>query len=248
MNDVKELSIFESYENALERLKKEYHCIEVFHYYNKHYSQTGGIYKKLEDALNHARQDGLLDKSEFKNVKNEISKDGDYEIFQFYIQKIKIFGDEKSMDFRLNENPSKFKGDVYFLRHPGIAFMSIEKAYEIGLKYVLSEGCITTCNTYIWGRKRDFKNRTRTVCDKDWVIKVLDDYAFTDSKYDTDDENSELFFNYISGNYPEDDKNSKRWNTNYNFVWKELWKARIEEDEFSCKNHIEEVDSCRILL
>lgn len=240
--DEKESSVFESYENALKRLKKEYHCIEVYHYYNKHYSQTGGVYKVLKNALNHARQDGLLDKSEFKNVEKEVLEEGEYEIFQFSIQKIELFGNDLSMDFCLNKNPSKFKGDVYFLRHPGIMFTSIEKAYEIGLKYVLSNN--STANTYKWSRKRDFKNRTSTTCNMDWVLEVLDDYVFTAKSY----KKFQYFCNCLSGNYIDDDEKQKKWNAAHNFIWEELWKARIEEDEFSCKNHIEEVDSCRIHL
>jgi hypothetical protein len=41
-------SIFENFNSTLKRLDDDYHSIEVFHYYNSHYSQTGGVYANIK--------------------------------------------------------------------------------------------------------------------------------------------------------------------------------------------------------
>jgi hypothetical protein len=55
---------------------------------------------------------------------------------------------------------------------------------------------------------------------------------------------AKMFFNYLSGKI--DSMSYEKLDDKYGFVWEKLWEARIEEDQFSCKNHIEEVDSYRV--
>jgi hypothetical protein len=174
----------------------------------------------------------MICKSDYEKIEKKINKKGGYEIFQFYIRKIKLFG-----------NGTLFSGDVYILRYPEIAFMSIEKAYEIGLKYVLSKKDYLTPNEdgriydhYTWGRKRDFENRTVTECSEKWVEEVLGEYSFFGKK-------RTIFFDYIAGKNVE-----KILDEKYNFIWEDLWQARIVENSWSCENHIEEVDSHRVEL
>jgi hypothetical protein len=220
-------NVFQSFEECMEKLKEYYNSTFVYHYYNKHYSQTGGVYSDIKKALDHAREDRMISSKEYKSIQKEIEEDGDYEVFQFSIEKIKLY-------YPKTENISSFKGMLFIVRYPGIAFISEEKAYEVGFKYVISQHG----DCYMWGRKRDFEKRSRTECNRIWIKEVLDDYSFLQG------EKAEMFFNYLSGKI--DDTSYEKLDDRYGFVWEKLWKARIEGDQFSCKNHIEEVDSYRV--
>jgi hypothetical protein len=227
-------NVFQSFEECMEKLKEYYNSTFVYHYYNKHYSQTGGVYSDIKKALDHAREDRMISSKEYKSIQKEIEEDGDYEVFQFSIEKIKLY-------YPKTENISSFKRMIYILRYPNVAFISEEKAYEVGFKYVVSRDereNINTCDRYMWGRKQDFENRTRTECNKMWIKEVLDDYSFLHGK------KAKIFFDYIFGKI--DSISYEKLDDEYGYVWEKLWEARIEGDQFSCKNHIEEVDRYRV--
>jgi hypothetical protein len=81
-------NVFQTFEECMEELKEHYNFIFVYHYYNKHYSQTGGVYSDIKKALDHAREDRMISSKEYKSIQKEIEEDGDYEVFQFSIEKI----------------------------------------------------------------------------------------------------------------------------------------------------------------
>lgn len=162
----------------------------VYWYYNRRYSETGGIFKTLEEAIEYIDEEGLILISNITNDE-DFKKTGEFDDFTCRLQKVSFYGDI-----------DKLPNCLYILRHPNGIYVDEKEAYKIGVNYVINEN-----SKFIWSKNNDWKNQTRTLCDEKWL-------------------------KLVSGG----DK----------IKWKKVWKARIEENEWSCENHIETVYSDKI--
>lgn len=164
----------------------------VFHYYNKRYSETGGIFATLEQALAFIKKEGrfwslALEKTanKYKNV-NLLQATEIYSDHGVLLQYLPFNGDVGN----LQEYPA-----LYILRYPAVIYVEREDACKDGVNYVFKKNGYK----YYWVINNDFGKKTMTVCNENW-------------------------FKQVSGEIVD---------------WEKIWEARVEEDEWSNENHIE---------
>lgn len=193
---------FDSWWNALPK-----GCMEVYRCYNKKSLRTMGIYKSMECALSTT--------AKIENQKDIIPDF--YETEKVYIKKIKLYGCTPSSCFLIEE--------IFIPRFPeGYAFITEEKAYEVGFKYILEEYGYK----YMWKKNQCISANTSlgnilANCDREWVKKVLENVPIAKDHH---------FFSELEGKMPQ---------VKTKEIWKKLWEARILENDWRMENSMEEV-------
>ncbi len=131
----------------------------IWWYYNKKYSETGGVFLELKNALMFISKEKILPINQQK-IKKRIDKFGYYKDHMLELTKIRFYG-----DIKIKHN------QLYILRYPNAIYVNVDKAYESGVKHIIK----ITEKSYYWSKNNDWENKTRTVCDDNWFKKVSDE-------------------------------------------------------------------------
>lgn len=120
-------------------------------------------------------------------------------------------------NYKVSIKKVKFHGildvdEVYILRCPLGIYSDKKEAYKTGVMYIINDSPLGG-KKYKWSRVNDWDKKTITVCDDEWFKKVG------------------------GSTLSEIEESGKD-----NMDWKEVWEARIEEDQWSSGNHIEWVE------
>jgi hypothetical protein len=125
---------------------------DVWWYYNRNYSQTGGLFLSPHDAIKYIKEDGY-----YCDILPSILKDGHYMDFSIQLQKINFNGNLLSVN-----NLTSF----YILRYPNALFIDEDAAYKTGVLEVLAhKSSYRRANCY----KHRHRSDTLIKCNDQWL-------------------------------------------------------------------------------
>lgn len=118
--------------------------MDVWWYYNKRWSETGGIYRTKERCIEAARKEGFSCGRDFvESYKDHFVR----------IKKVKLHGE--------------ISDTLYVLRYPNAVYSDQIEAIKTGIEHVAHEAPY-----FCWSGANDWERRTRTRCDRTWMEKV----------------------------------------------------------------------------
>ncbi len=129
--------------------------MHVYWYYNRRYSETGGVYTNITDAIDRLKKDTSLSRSLCRKILRQKKLDD----FNFSIKRVPYYGSRENLT-----------NSLYGLRYPCSIHDSKMSALKIRLIEVLMRE-----ESYYWSVTNDFHRQIKTKCDLKWLKLVAQD-------------------------------------------------------------------------